>query len=84
MKILLGDFSKELARENIFKPIIWSGSSKNNNNNNNNNGVRIVSFTTSKIMVVNSMVFPPSKLYNHTWTYRDGKNPVAARGTFLR
>jgi len=56
VKILLGDFNKELVRENIFKPIIGSGSSKYNNNN--NNGVRVLNFTTSNTMVVKSMVFP--------------------------
>jgi hypothetical protein len=65
VKILLGDFNKELVRGNIFKPRTGSDSSKySNNNNNNNNGVRVVNFATSKPMVVKSMVSPHRNFIN--------------------
>jgi hypothetical protein len=60
VKILLGDFNKELARENIFKPISGSGSSKYSNND----SVRKVNFATSNTMVVKSTVFPHLNFIN--------------------
>ena len=59
-KILLVEFNKELVRENIFEPIIGSGSSKYSNNN----GVRAVNFATSNTMVVKGMVFPHRNFIN--------------------
>jgi hypothetical protein len=45
MKILLGDFSAKVAREDIFKPTIENESLHEISNN---NGVRLVHFATSK------------------------------------
>jgi hypothetical protein len=45
MKILLGDFSAKIGREDIFKPIIGSESLHDLSDD---NGVRIVRFATSK------------------------------------
>jgi hypothetical protein len=61
VKILLGVFNKKLMRENIFKPIIGSSSSKYSNNN---NGVRVVNFATSNTMVVKIMLFPHRNFIN--------------------
>ena len=45
MKILLGDFSAKVKRENVFKPTIGYESLHQDNDD---NGVRIVNFATSK------------------------------------
>jgi hypothetical protein len=45
MKILPGDFSAKVGREDIFKPLIGNGSLYEVNND---NGVRVVNFATSK------------------------------------
>jgi hypothetical protein len=45
MKMLLGDFSAKVGRENIFKPTIAQESLHQDSND---NGVRIVNFATSK------------------------------------
>ena len=55
MKILSGDFNAKLERENIFKPTTGH---KSLHQDSNDNGVRIVKFATSKILIVNSTVFP--------------------------
>jgi len=46
MKILVGDFSAKLGKENIFKPTIGNESFRQDNNV---NGVRIVNIATQKI-----------------------------------
>jgi hypothetical protein len=46
MKILFGDFSAKMGRENIFKPTIGNESLHQDNND---DGVRIVNFATTKI-----------------------------------
>ena len=45
MKILLGDFSTKVGRENIFKPTIGNESLHEDSND---NGLRIVNFAKSK------------------------------------
>jgi hypothetical protein len=45
MKILLGDFSARVDKEDIFKPTIWNESLHEINND---NGVRVVNCGTSK------------------------------------
>jgi hypothetical protein len=45
MKILLGDFSAKVVREDIFKLTIWNESLHEISND---NGVRLVNFATSK------------------------------------
>ena len=46
MKILLGDFSENVRRENIFEPTFGNESLHQDNND---NGAGIVNFATSKI-----------------------------------
>jgi hypothetical protein len=55
MKILLGDFSAKVGRENIFKPTIGNESLYQDSND---NGVTIVNFAKSKSLVVKSTMFP--------------------------
>jgi hypothetical protein len=70
MKILLGDFSARVGREDIFKPTIGNESLHETSND---NGVRVVNFATSKNLVVKIKMFPHSKIHRYTWTYPDGK-----------
>jgi len=55
MKILLGDFNAKVGRENVFKPTIGNVSLHQHSND---SGVRIVTFATSKNLVVKSTMFP--------------------------
>jgi len=70
MKILLGDFNAKLGRENIFKPTSGNMSLRQDSND---NGVRIVNFSTSKNLVVRSMMFLHSKIHEYIWTSPGGK-----------
>src|SRR5215475_6734358 len=70
MKILLGDFNAKVGRGDIFKPTIGNESLYQDSND---NGVGIVSFATSKNLVVKSTTFPHRKVHNYTWTSPDGK-----------
>ena len=58
MKILLGDFNAKVGRENILKLTIGNESLHQHSND---NGVRIVTFATSKNLVVKSTMCPPPK-----------------------
>jgi hypothetical protein len=69
MKILLGDFSAKVGREDIFKPIIGNESFCEANND---NGVRVVNFVTLKNVIVKSTTFPHHDIHKHTWTSPDG------------
>ena len=59
-----------MRRENIFKPTIGNESLHQDNND---NGVRIVSFVTSKNLVVKSTMFPHRYIHKYTWTSPDKK-----------
>jgi hypothetical protein len=45
MKMLIGDFTARVGKEDIFKPTIWNDSLEEISND---NGVRVVNFATSK------------------------------------
>ena len=70
MKIILGDFSAKVGRENIFKPTIGNESLHQDNND---NGVKILYFATSKNLVVKSTMFPHRDIHKYTWTSPEGK-----------
>jgi hypothetical protein len=70
MKILLGDFSAEVGREDIFKPTVGNESLHETSNDNR---VRVVNFATSKNLVVKITMFPHRKIHKYTWTSPDGK-----------
>ena len=70
MKILLGDFNAKVGREIIFKPTIGQ---ERLHQDSNDNGVRLVSFATSKNLVVKSTMFPHRNIQKYTWTSPDGK-----------
>jgi hypothetical protein len=68
MKILI-DFNAKVGREDIFKPVIGNESLHEASND---NGVRVVSFATSKNLIVKSTTFPHRDIHKHTWTSSDG------------
>jgi endonuclease/exonuclease/phosphatase family metal-dependent hydrolase len=70
MKILLGDFSAKVSREDIFTQIIGNESLHEISND---NAVRLVNFATSKHLRVKSTMFPHSSIHKYTWTSPDGK-----------
>jgi hypothetical protein len=70
MKILFGDFSAKVGREDIFKPTIKNESSHKISND---NGVRVVNFATSKNFVARSTMFAHRSIRKYTWTSPDGK-----------
>jgi hypothetical protein len=69
MKILLGDFSGKVGREDMFKPTIGNESLHEISND---NGVRVVNFATSKNLVVKSTMFPHCNIRKYTWTSPEG------------
>jgi hypothetical protein len=70
MKILLGDFSAKVGRENIFKPTIGKDSLHEISNG---SGVRVVNFTTSKNLTAKSTMFPHRKIHKYAWTSPERK-----------
>ncbi|CAG4964057.1 unnamed protein product [Colias eurytheme] len=69
-KIVVGDFNAKIGREDIFIPTIGKHSKHNTSND---NGVRLISFASSKGMVVKSTMFPHKEIYKGTWKSPDGK-----------
>jgi hypothetical protein len=70
MKVLLGDFSDRIGREDIFKLTIGN---EILHKNSNGNGVRVVKFVTSKNLTVKSSMFPHHSIHKYTRTSPDGK-----------
>jgi hypothetical protein len=70
MKILLGDFSVKVGREEVFKPTIANESMHEIGND---NGVRLVDFATSKNLIVKSTMFQHHNIHKYIWTSPDGK-----------
>jgi hypothetical protein len=69
-KILLGDFTAKVGREDIFKMTIGNESLHEISNDNE---VGLVNFTTSKNLRVKSTMFPRHNIHKYTWTSPDGK-----------
>jgi hypothetical protein len=69
MKILLGYFNAKIGRENIFNPIIGN---EILHEASSDNGVGVVSFATSRNLIVKSTTSPHHNIYKHTWTSSDG------------
>ncbi|XP_038221620.1 craniofacial development protein 2-like, partial [Zerene cesonia] len=69
-KILLGDLNAKIGREEAFMPTIGKHSKHEKSND---NGIRIISFASSKSMVVQSTKFPHKSIYKGTWKSPDGK-----------
>jgi hypothetical protein len=69
MKILLGELSAKVGRENIFKPTIGNESLHEISND---SGVRVLNFATSKTLVVKSTMCSHRKIHKYTWTSPEG------------
>jgi hypothetical protein len=65
MKILLGDFTAKVGREDIFKLTIGNESMHEISND---NGVRLVNFATSKNLRVKSTMFPHRNIQKKKYT----------------
>ncbi|PSN55555.1 hypothetical protein C0J52_12130 [Blattella germanica] len=70
MKIVLGDFNAKVGREDIFRPTIGKFSLHEDSND---NGVRLVTFATSKNLIVRSTTFQHKDIHKYTWTSPDGE-----------
>jgi hypothetical protein len=70
MEILLGDFSAQVSKENIFKPAIEN---ETLHEISSDNGVRAGNFATLKNPTVKSTMFPHHNTHKFTWTSPDGK-----------
>jgi hypothetical protein len=68
-KILLGDVSAKVGRENIFKRTIGNESLHEISND---SGVRVVNFATYKNFVVKCTMFPHCRIHKYTWTSPEG------------
>jgi hypothetical protein len=63
IKILLGDISAKIGREDIFKPTIGNESLHEISNDNR---VRVVNFATSKNLIVKSTIFPYHNIHKYS------------------
>lgn len=68
--IVIGDFNAKVGRENIFKPTIGT---QIKHDISNDNGLRLISFASSKTLVIKSTMFPHKDIYKGTWKSPDGK-----------
>jgi hypothetical protein len=68
MNILLSDFNAKVGRE--VKPTIRI---KNSHEISNDNGVRVVNFTTPRILAVDSTALPYRNIHKYTWTSPERK-----------
>ncbi|XP_045494840.1 craniofacial development protein 2-like [Colias croceus] len=70
VKILLGDFNAKVGKEEVFMPAIGRHSKHDRSND---NGIRLISFASSKNMVIMSTVFPHKNIHKGTWKSPDGQ-----------
>jgi exonuclease III len=63
MKILLGDFSAKVGREDISKPKVQNESLHEISND---NGIKVVNFASSKNLRVKSKMFPHRNIRKYT------------------
>ncbi|KAG7296948.1 hypothetical protein JYU34_019852 [Plutella xylostella] len=69
-KILLGDFNAQVGQEDIFIPTIGRHSKHEISND---NGIRLISFASSKGMVIKSTMHPHKDIHKGTWKSPDGR-----------
>jgi hypothetical protein len=70
IKIVLGNFSAKVRREDIFKP---TSGNESLHEISNHNGIRVVKFATFKNLMVKSTIFPHRNIKKLTWTSPDAK-----------
>jgi hypothetical protein len=68
MKVVLGNFSAKVGRENIFK----STTGMRVNEISNDSGARVVNVAASKTLVAKSTMFPHHRISKYTWTSPEG------------
>jgi hypothetical protein len=73
MKILFGDFSSKIGREEIFKLTIGN---ENLHKISIDNGVRVVNVAMSKNHTVKSVMFLHHNIHKYTWMPPDGKTHI--------
>lgn len=69
MKIVLGDFNAQIGKEPVFIPTIGKHSLHQKTND---NGERLISFATSRSLVIMSTIFPHKEKHKQTWTSPNG------------
>jgi hypothetical protein len=69
VKIIIGDLSTKIGKEDIYMPTIvkYSGHTKSNYN-----GIRLITFTSSRNMVSGSTMFDNKDIHKMTRKSRDG------------
>jgi len=70
IKVVLGDLNAMRGKETQFQPTIEKESMHDSSNDNE---LRIISFASSKSMVISSTTFPHKKIHKETWRSLDGK-----------
>jgi len=70
IKIILSDLNAMCGKETQFQPTIGKESMHNISND---NGMRIISFASTKSMVISSTTFPHKKIHKGLWRSPDGK-----------
>jgi hypothetical protein len=70
MKILFGDFSANVGREDILKQTIGN---KSSHKISIGNGIKVVNFATSEDLVVKSAMLSHRNIHKYTWTSPEGK-----------
>ncbi|CAG9104406.1 unnamed protein product [Plutella xylostella] len=69
-KIVIGDFNAKVGREEAYQPTIGLFSKHPVSND---NGLRLISFASSKSMVIKSTIFPHKAIHLGTWKSHDGR-----------
>lgn len=69
-KIVIGDFNAKVGREEAYQPTIGLFSKHPVSND---NGLRLISFASSKSMVIKSTMFPHKAIHLGTWKSHDGR-----------
>ena len=70
IKIILGDFTVKVGKEDIYKPTAGNDSSHNETNS---NGIKTIQFTISEGFNVRSSTFPHKDMHKETWYSADGR-----------
>jgi hypothetical protein len=70
MKIMSGDFSAKVGKEDIFRRTIWN---ETLHEISNDNGVAAVKFATSKNLIAKSTMRSQCNIHKFTWISPDGK-----------
>ncbi|XP_050545447.1 craniofacial development protein 2-like [Daktulosphaira vitifoliae] len=70
VRIVVGDQNAQVGREHVFRYTIGKESMHIESND---NGLRLISFASTKGLVINSTQFQRKEIYKQTWVSPDGK-----------